>query len=72
MITTQDLCLLNIKSLILIQLPLRLAPEPSAPFSVFLQSRVKGERCLRRDQKCYPAQASEGCAVRVLDPENEF
>lgn len=70
MITTQDLCLLKIKSLILIQLPLRLAPQPSVPCNAFLQCGVEGERCLKGDQECYPALASEGSAVRLLDPEN--
>lgn len=70
MIITQDLCLLKIKSLVLIQLPLSLAPQPSVPFNVFLQCGVEGERCLKGDQECYSALASEGCAVRLLEPEN--
>lgn len=70
MITTQDLCTLKIKSLILIQLPLSLAPQPSVPVNVFLQCRVQGERCLKGDWERYPALASKGCAVSLLDPEN--
>lgn len=70
MITTQDLCLLKIKSLILIQLPLSLAPQPSVMFNGFLQRGVQGERCLKGNQECFPAPASEGYAVKLLDPKN--